>query len=414
MNSSASSIVRSSESMQMIVQCPSCQTKFALETSALEGIEEPRFHCSRCDHVFSMEESRPPFSASVGTPRGAYAAPGSAFASSPSQPTSPPRAAKTPSRALEIPAKPPEPLHSTPPHERVYDELSVRDSTSSQMEFDFGALDRAIENRMALPADRFRERSSFSIRRAFEEKKSLPVSSDTLEFPAPFKEEKTSAEGGAAMESCAYASPTSEASLNAIAFPEAAIDTSVIASPAGDHRQRSWQALMLFASPLLFFLALLMAFSYHLRTHPTSAAWVSQRVFPAAPRPAPVGLYIKNSNFKKVILDNGETVHIVTGKIMNSTQHSFNQILLEGILFDALGKPLSRTKVDASTTLAKTRIKSLTLDMIRNIQNGRPDRTFRLNPNQDLDFSLALGIDNLREEISQARFFTVRLYSVKY
>ncbi len=42
----------------MIVECPSCRTKFSLELSALKGVENPRFHCSRCDHYFEALVSR--------------------------------------------------------------------------------------------------------------------------------------------------------------------------------------------------------------------------------------------------------------------------------------------------------------------------------------------------------------------
>ena len=42
----------------IIVACPSCTTKFAVESSVVAAVEDPRFHCSRCDQVFSLEEVR--------------------------------------------------------------------------------------------------------------------------------------------------------------------------------------------------------------------------------------------------------------------------------------------------------------------------------------------------------------------
>lgn len=42
----------------IIVACPSCTTKFAVESSVVAAVEDPRFHCSRCDEVFSLEEVR--------------------------------------------------------------------------------------------------------------------------------------------------------------------------------------------------------------------------------------------------------------------------------------------------------------------------------------------------------------------
>lgn len=42
---------------QLIVQCPKCETRFAIEADGVEELEFPRFHCSRCDNVFGFEES---------------------------------------------------------------------------------------------------------------------------------------------------------------------------------------------------------------------------------------------------------------------------------------------------------------------------------------------------------------------
>jgi hypothetical protein len=42
---------------QLIVQCPKCETKFAIEADGVEDLEFPRFHCSRCDNVFGFDES---------------------------------------------------------------------------------------------------------------------------------------------------------------------------------------------------------------------------------------------------------------------------------------------------------------------------------------------------------------------
>ncbi len=41
--------------MNKIIQCPSCNTKFALNSNQLAGIESPKFHCSRCNTIFSVD-----------------------------------------------------------------------------------------------------------------------------------------------------------------------------------------------------------------------------------------------------------------------------------------------------------------------------------------------------------------------
>lgn len=42
----------------MVIECPSCKTKFALDAQQLIGVESPRFHCSRCNHMFEISETQ--------------------------------------------------------------------------------------------------------------------------------------------------------------------------------------------------------------------------------------------------------------------------------------------------------------------------------------------------------------------
>lgn len=49
------SMTRSEPSV--VIPCPSCNTKFAVESSLIAAIEKPKFHCSRCDAVFAIPNS---------------------------------------------------------------------------------------------------------------------------------------------------------------------------------------------------------------------------------------------------------------------------------------------------------------------------------------------------------------------
>lgn len=402
-----------SKDKQIIIQCPSCQTKFALDAEVLEGVDEPRFHCSRCDHVFNMEESKPPFvsaleDSSINEAAGNVTGPDVDFA-----PPPPPRPrAQIPSRSLEIPAKPHEPLRASPPHERVTDEFSFGDAQGSQMEFDFGALDRAIENRLAFHEDSSSERSRFPMRPISMESESSPPSEEDL--PASkqydFIAEPLPREDFTSLKRTA---PETELASAPDLFPGAAIDSTTISASARAS-YCDWRGVWFFAAPLAVFLVFLAVFSFSMRANPALAAWVSQSFFSSAPRLAPPGLYIKNSRISTVTLDNGERAHIVSGKVVNNTNHIFRQIALEAISFDETGQILAKTRIDGSTTLAKTRIKSLIPDMIRAIQKARPAKNWRLTPGEEHNFALALGLDNLSDEISRGKFFSVRIYSVKY
>ena len=39
----------------VVITCPACCTKFAVEGSAVTALDIPRFHCSRCDQIFLLD-----------------------------------------------------------------------------------------------------------------------------------------------------------------------------------------------------------------------------------------------------------------------------------------------------------------------------------------------------------------------
>ncbi len=41
----------------MIVQCPSCETRFSVDPELISGVKNPRYHCSRCDHLFEVNKA---------------------------------------------------------------------------------------------------------------------------------------------------------------------------------------------------------------------------------------------------------------------------------------------------------------------------------------------------------------------
>lgn len=64
----------------MIITCPSCSTKFSVSSSTVPETGNPKFHCSRCDHIFTgSEKHSKTVSAPIRTPDSAqYSSLGSA------------------------------------------------------------------------------------------------------------------------------------------------------------------------------------------------------------------------------------------------------------------------------------------------------------------------------------------------
>jgi predicted Zn finger-like uncharacterized protein len=415
---------RNSGVRQVIIQCPSCQTKFALEQNSLEGIDEPRFHCSRCDHVFGLDEGQ----------RDLKLVEGAAAETSPSpedppswrRSESPKNLPRNPSRSLEIPPISEEVRRSRPPHENAEEEPEPDASNSSQMAFEFSALDSAIDDQ-PLP---------HKSRRAFAPAGGEPhpdltgpersVSRDTgaEEYSQQFKKESLMEELGEKVEREAAVPPPSgplktsvipqaaESYQPAESYQAASHQASIGPSHFGPSHFGQWRSMTALLSPLMLFMAALVALVYYLRIDNSAASTFSDLLFASAPRMAPAGLYIKNTRLKKIVLETGDTVQVVSGRIQNDSADTFKEILLEAIAFDALGKPISKLKVQASPALAKTRIKSLTPEMIKNVQQNQSGN-FSLRPGQNLDFSMALGESLGTGELNKAKYFSARVFSVR-
>ena len=387
---------------QIVIQCPACQTKFALDSTLLEGIDEPRFHCSRCDHVFGVEDSIPSSLEPIAKKKEL------SIDQDPPSWSAPARAASaTSKRKLEIPEKPAEPLNISAPHEDA-DDLTIRDveaENDAQMEFNFSRA--AEEEETEAPAAKS-HMPQFSMRDDFADEAPI-VNVEKDEDPAFVARpaaDPSDAPGFKTAETTCLPEPrqyyksegTSE--LNNLAAKVPAYTP-------------SWSGFAILSGVLMGFLALLVAGSLYLRSDTTSASSLVQSLFPKAQRIAPAGLYIKNTRLNKVTLDNGDSIHVVTGRVVNQTSEKFSTVIIEAIAFDALGKPLVRTRVDASNTLAKTRVKSLTLDMIKNRQTSEPFPGFALKPGANEDFAIALGNGGTSDEIAKARYFSARIYSVR-
>jgi hypothetical protein len=354
------------EQSQSIIQCPQCQTKFAVETNLLADLIDPRFHCSRCDFIFSFELKQltpPPPSRSqafsILEPRveaanaaSAMPLPAPATSTAPAWTMGLPTADRPASRGLEIPRPIEVSKRSSAPHESGTEAIDA-----TQMKFEF--------------------------KRPAEFEKPFTISS--FDQPVPLISQPAKSE-------VRVSGPTTSASFE-------------MQAPS-----TRWSGLIFAIVPMLTFMCLVIGFSVYLRSDSDRAEKLFAAFTKAVPQVAPPQLSVENAKFKRIPLDSGETAYLVSGIIKNESQTTFKEVRLEGVGFDASGEMVARTQVDAGAQLAKTRIRSLSTDMIRNLQSGQLKNKIELKPGQSEEFTFAM----LDGEISKARFFSTRIYSVAY
>lgn len=342
---------------QTIVQCPQCQTKFAVDSAVLAEVAAPRFHCSRCDFVFAFETKA---AAAAEKPMQNFAAPEPRAQQAESQPRA--AAANQPSawtmgipsvdrggaaRALEIPKNVESAPRASAPHETHRDNFDF-----TQMKLDFR---KPVQSE--LPASSFDDISAFTVPEAAPQRSASNESPPAIDYQRPVT---------------------------------------------------SWSALVYTAAPLVAFLSLLIGVSYYLRQNNERAESLYAAMADNTAQVAPAELNLLNPKFKRIALDSGEAAYLVSGSVKNTSDRTFHDVVIEGLGFDESGELVARTQVDAGATLAKTRIRSLTPEMIKNLQSGQLKNRVELKPGASEDFSFAL-IDG---EPSKARFFSARIYSV--
>ncbi|NLF24192.1 MAG: hypothetical protein GX589_00850 [Deltaproteobacteria bacterium] len=367
----------------MVIKCPSCRSKFALPSESLDGIEFPRFHCSRCDHIFSKEESLCKVTPAKTDPTTKHES--LDFEIDPwtdeAEPDeeswtlgSDPSPKENSQLSLEVPRTFDMKRPISAPHENVRAETAREKNnkpTSSQMELDFSA---------------------------------------TNQFPNPIEDDSWAAiqlEGSNREKEMQfnYRDDTDPAPDKALAKLPAQIAWQALLH----QRPAVWKGCLMLTAPIVLFLMVLWGLGQLLESSPQSAAWISRLIVPNGERVAPEGLFISGLKQRKVDLEDGESVRLISGTLENRSKEDFEEVQLEALTFDKSGKRLSSLKVHAGSTMANTRVKSLSLALIDELQSRPPAKRFELKSDETSDFAIALPF----EEGEEAHYYTARVYSVR-
>lgn len=407
---------RGAEAQPVIVQCPACQTKFAIEAKLLVEVETPRFHCSRCDHVFTCEDA--------------------AVKSAPSQ---------TPRKEEEDGQQPQEAIEPHHPDDREFADLvdemaALQDSVAAHASTEavrspaVDPLEGASAPHSVAPAHSLSfPRSSNLAQRvsAPHEHEPAPPFRPQVEMfsgpaavTAPVMDKKNRSGTGSSKDdfskyAVSFAEPDEQfANTPTQEFarePRSSLVSKLISGPSlasirrPDVEHSGTRGLLVVGLALLGFLLVLGIFTLVLTSDPGKATGIASHLITEQAQIPPSTLYIRDTKLEQVGLDNGETVHLLTGTIVNDGSQEFAQIKIEGALFDRSGKLLRKLLIPAESSLAKTRIRSLSIESLEAMQAGQLSRKFELPAGGNSPFALAFPV--LPDE--SPMFYTARIYSVR-
>ena len=419
----------------VVIPCPSCRTKFAVEGSLVASFETPRFHCSRCDAIFELGN----------------------------------QTSKT---------------HSDASRDQRWvlsdDDMSASKqpnltngahSTLNTNDFSLGAVDSAdsithgVTERSGLSLLGWRFTSSSSSPAAITRQEalnraSLEALADTQTAPEPFSLFDPPSEPGKLSAAQRLPSQTNNAvqpnngALTSKPEPRREASTehraTVATQTKGANRQEPSsplrseletdrfssrlmqrlsvrnRSLLILSAPVVALVLALLVVSYGSHIAPQTGDLVLSTITPrfisgsTASLPPPE-LSVREISLEFTKTQSRENIGVLRGIIQNSSQDQLDDVKIEALGFNARGEIIARSQAPLRSALARERISDLSLPTVKKFQESLSARSARIEPGERVSFTIAM-LDSetngapqplLPETLSQLRYFSARVFSVQ-
>lgn len=348
-----------SEEVQIIqIQCPDCKTKFNLNALALKSVDKPKFHCSKCDHIFEIQNiSKEAEDDLEEAPSGFGGGFGRGFGNQ----------------------KKKEEEQLKEPFEK--DNSDLKDDNDEEFLSSFP--DATTEQEVEVKDKKHEEQ----IDNNDLEQDMQHYQSEQLELDDYYKKRAEEME---------RKREAQESDLkHALA------------------KEVSFLSSLKFIAPLAILLIALYGFSFYLTSNAQIAKSKMSKLIGKTQSIAPGKLIISDVKATSIVLDSGETTFIVQGNVINGTDANFSEVLLEAVAFDQNGRKLKSQKAYLNSSLGKTRITALNPRMIKTLQKRKPIKRVELKPGEKAKFVIALLDDQFDSDIiKRAKHYVTRIYSV--
>ena len=424
-----------------VVQCPACFTRFSLPLSAITSQTDPRFHCSQCDTIFRAEVEKSALPQVI------------AEQELPAQIEQP-----TPIANEVVDTLVSRSFEESEPVQVFNSSNSIPEIISQEKQPD---PVKVVQNERASSSKLQDNMSSFDSSRSFEMPR--PMSSDWSlgaphESAMTYSEPLTSPKVTSAKSHVRSNEPSQinldlhiapqEINSGQKNFPEQisqanfgepllktfpknninSTNTTANKSKNGQvaikRRQLllssvqkmriniplgSWRAPLVIAGPLLSFFLVLFFLSALLKTNPLQSEEMMTSAIPGISRVAPPGLAVIEARLRKITLESGESILALSGRVKNNSGKTIKRITLDGLVFDKQGTLLSEKQVLVSSPLAQSKIRSLSLEMIEDIEANASKGKTAVKDGESAPFVVTFR----PQEVTGSRYFSTRINSIK-
>ncbi len=379
----------------IVVACPSCSTKFAVESTLVASYEIPRFHCSRCDAIFELKQERaapPPASTAPESLTPVQVSSSTqGWTLSDSTPKDPQNDdAARPKSSLEIQA----PLKST---DFTLGTIPDPDTFEPRDPFD------PIEDRAGLSILGFRpsasRRHSTSLTRS--ETQSLAAGIKPTPDPIEVQIQPSAAKVDLKVDTKTLENPKSSP-------PED--------PPNYSHRfSERTRGLFRLSTPVAAALGLICAVSLCTRFMPLTMDSVFGSAIPGfisgrTSHIPPQEISVKDLNLQLEKTQSKELLPVIRGFVSNASDKTFEDVSIEALGFNAHGELIVRARAPLRSALSREKISDLSLDTVKKFQNAINASDASIKPGENVAFAVALFLQDAAPQ--EVTYFSARVFSV--
>lgn len=422
---------------EAVVTCPECATSFAIEQNLLSGAKSPKFHCSKCDSIFSAAATTPgqtlerhiesAETPSVGTYKRTNASRSNYGQSSVRASDFSIGTKSVDDSAVRV--------TQTPTQVTTYEVqttaragISLLEASSEELDGEFEDLSFYSDAHAALPDQPTDEISPAVERASITEK----LFSGGFEI-GPASKQGSTPQPKAQPKQTQVSEPRSparhqETSLNRI--DEETFNQALEAQQG--LLQRGWQklssrnrGLIAMSLPLLATLGSLLLLTPLTSLSPQSVGALIETAAtsiissPISQTP-PSSLAIKKATLKFVRTRSNEALAVISGELVNTSSSKISGVDLEALVFNRRGEMLASSRAQLRSALASEDISDLNLQTVKKFQNSLNARSASIGAGETVPFTIAIlnesahrgRADEQVVDLSRVKYFSARVFAV--
>ncbi len=402
----------------MIIECPSCKTRFSVDDDHVVRIDNPRFHCSRCDHYFFHQAKSPePVNFQKQDPL-----PEKYFDENVNQETS--FAADSPDEFEEMIDYHQTQLSfsdlSQDNDEAVKEANFSKESLISEDQPQFFASWPDQQTNSNYEADLSNIQSEFIRNNLFAKIKKEPVNAKK-ETSAPIAATTPVVNSLAEIDAITPANfriETTEENYN-----ESEERTKIISDLNKKNLlQRSstfnfsaiYSCMIFLSFPLLAFLGIF-SWSQNLSHTPPIIKDMLGIESNNFPYPPPLGLDVIDLHSNFINLDNGIKALEIKGMLHNATSKVYEDVMLDSRLFNQENMLLDRIIVNSNNKIVSAKVETLSAEAILDMQKSSSSNSqLKIGPNDKIPFRVMFFpyLSKIKDT-DQIKWFSTRVYSTR-